>query len=228
MQKKEVIENSWFSGEITRFIHRDDVNEPQDGTGERPGLREPWKPLWRPPRTFSPHPPPLPSPSRRALNSSRCPTRHQGGGTGSSILGRIQLNSVQSRETPGLAWTAPKRGSLPKKATGRLGSASRGKLRQGADWGRRHPPRLRCPSPPASVFPARTSRTTGPAHLDLNPSWLRKVHPSLASALTIHNVRLRAKPNTHLIKLRERMETQLAPAPLPRGIAHAHDDSKRL
>lgn len=68
----------------------------------------------------------------------------------------------------------------------------------------------------------------GPAHLDLNPTRLRKVHPLLASALTIHNVRLRAMPNTHLIKLRERMETQPAPAPFPRGIVHARDDSKRL
>lgn len=68
----------------------------------------------------------------------------------------------------------------------------------------------------------------GPARLDLNPTWHQKLHPSLASALTIHNVRLWVKPNTHLIKLRERMETQPAPAPLPGGIAHAHDDSKRL
>lgn len=70
MHKKEVIEKSRFSGETMRFIHQDDVNGSQDGTGEHPGLQEPWKHLWRPPRTFSPHPPPLPSPSRRALKSS--------------------------------------------------------------------------------------------------------------------------------------------------------------
>lgn len=155
------------------------------------------------------------------------PMRHQGGGRGSSVLGGIQLNPVQSRETPGLVGTAPRQGSLLKKVMDQLSSASQGKLRQGADcWGEEGG--IAPGSAAHPCLPGRTSRTTGPAPLDLNPTWLRKAHPSLASALTIHNVRLRAKPNTHLIKLRERMETQPAPAPLPGGIAHAHDDSKRL
>lgn len=48
------------------------------------------------------------------------------------------------------------------------------------------PPPLHHPSLPTSIFPARTNRTTG---LDLNPNRLRKIHPSLASPLTVRNDR---------------------------------------
>lgn len=103
-RRKEVIENSRFWGEM-RFIDRDDVHGPQGGTGEHPGLREPWKHLWRRPRTLSPYPPPL--------GAGR-----GGQDTGSSIWGGIQLHSVQSRETPALTRTVPKQGSFLKKGDG--------------------------------------------------------------------------------------------------------------
>lgn len=74
-----------------RFIHRDDINGPQDGTGERPGLREPPEHLWRPPRDLLPSP--TTSPTALCVSPGEQPLPHEAAGWGHSLL-RFGKNSA--------------------------------------------------------------------------------------------------------------------------------------